>query len=209
MQRPTWVTVIGVLMILVAGCGGVSSDLKQIKTTALLEFQDDLVDELQVEFGSEYIDSSEKKILIDLGGVDSTTLKSDTLSSKNLADTIKAISKMPPEAIATITKHGYIGIVFSLLYVLTGFILLFLRKKYVVKLAIGMLLLSLAFVAYQAVEIKSLDISKLFSFGLQTNIYMGAMIDVILLILFLVLDKSYFTEEDEPGDYYDEPEPSL
>ena len=209
MQRPTWVTVVGILMILVAGCGGVSSDLKQIKTSALLEFQEDLVDELQAEFGEEYIDSSERKILIEMGDVDSTILKSDTLSSENLAKTIKDMTEMSPEAIATVTKHGYIGIIISILYVLTGFLLLFLRKKYVIKLVIGMLLISLAFVIYQALEIKALDISKLISFGLQTNIYFGAIIDVILLILLLTLDKSYFYEKDELGDYYDEPEATL
>lgn len=209
MQRPTWVTVVGILMIFFGGCGGVTSDLKQIKTKALIELQDEFVDEIQIEFGSKYIDSTEKNILIELGGVDSTTLKSDTLSSKTLAETIKSISKMSPATIATIIKHGYMGLAVSILYILTGLLLLFVRKKYVIKVVIGMLILSLVFVLYQYLEIKSMELSDLFSFGLQANLVFGAIIDVILLILVLILDKSYFTQEDQMGDYYDEVETSL
>lgn len=209
MKRPTWVTIVGILMIFFGGCGGITSDLKQIKTEALVELQNEFVDELEGEFGEEYIDSSESNILINMGGLDSTLIESDTLSSKNLAEAIKTLSKMSPTTVATIIRHGYIGLVISILYVLTGFILLFLRKQYVIKIAIGMLVLSLAFVIYQYLEIQNLDLSKLFSFGLQANIFFGAVIDIILLILILILDKSYFTEEDQIGDYYDELDPTL
>lgn len=209
MKRPTWVTVVGILMIFFGGCGGITSDLKQINTEALVGLQNDFVDELEGEFGAELIDSSDKNILIEMGGLDSTLVESDTLSSKNLAKTIKSLSRMSPETISTIIRHGYMGLVVSVFYVLTGFLLLFLRKEYVVKITIAILVLSLVFVLYQYLEIQNLDLSKLFSFGLQANILFGAVIDVILLILFLILDKSYFTVEDQIGDYYDELDSTL
>ena len=200
MKRPGWSTIVGIMMILFGGCGA-TNDFKQIYTPALMEFQKDLVIELESETDITELDSSELAMLEKLSGLDKENQEDTT--QVTVADHIKSMTSIPPVALSKLVMHGYIGIVISVLYALAG-LLLFFKRRHVLKFAVTMLVISLIFVVYQAIDIRGFEISRLLKMGLEFNIYFGAFLDVVLLIILAFVDKSYFRQKEQLGDYYDE-----
>jgi len=117
-------------------------------------------------------------------------------------ESMKAIAYMPAATVRKMELHGKIGLVISLLYALAGLLLLFFRK-HVLKIAIGILIISLLFVAYQVADLRGVELSKVMKIGLDMNLYFGAFLDVLLLVIIVFADKSFFNEDDSLGDYYD------
>lgn len=200
MVRPKWALTVGILMMLFGGCG-VANDIKQIALPEVMEFQNDLVAELATKDGDE-VDAANFEFLEKISG-----LEEDEESGKNLTvvDHIKHVSNIPEREMDKLVLHGYVGIVISILYVLAG-ILLILKRKHILKLVFCILFASIVFAIFQIIEFRSFNISGLLKVGLDFNIYFGMLQDIILVIVLLIVDKTYYREHNNFGDYYDEVE---
>jgi len=202
MEKPSWAKIIGAFMIVFAGCG-ITQDVKQINSEALTSFSKDLAEEIATEFGDEELGEEEKFILMQLIKLDKTQNSTDTtFNAERVATTITNLTHMTPAVIQKMRLHGNIGLCLSILYAIAGFLLI-LRRKNVLNIVFGTLILSLLFVVYQFLDSRNLEVSALMSMGLDFNLYFGAFMDIILLIVLFLVDKSYFTEEESDIDYYD------
>ena len=201
MHRPTWATVLGTLMILFGGCG-VMNDVKQINTPALIDFQDDLVEELATEFGPGQLEQEDLEVLRSISP-DSLTADIDTsMTTEDFASLIKATTYLSPEVSQKLVKYGYWGLVVSVLYIVAG-ILFFARRRLVLRFAVIILVLSLIFCVIQIIDYRSTNISQLMKIGLDLNLSVGGFIDVILLVILAIIDKSYYTASEIHEDFYD------
>jgi len=189
-------------MILFAGCG-ITQDIKQINTEALTEFGADLAEELSKELGDEELSEEEAKIFQKISKLDDSDVSSDTVKVENIATAIKKMAHMPPSAISKMKLHGNIGLVMSIFYALAG-LLFILTRKHALKIVTTALVVSLLFVIYQVIDTRNLEVSPIMKMGLNFNLYMGAILDVILLIIIFFSDKSFFTNNQSGKDFYDE-----
>jgi len=205
MQRPTWATTIGVLMLLFGGCG-ITQDLKQINSKALTEFSNDLADEISKEIGDEELGAEETALLKKLTKLEQSEESNDqaetAMNADDLAEVIKTISHMPPDVVAKMKLHGSIGLGMSLLYMLGGLPII-LKRKNILKIVTTILCLSLLFVIYQAIDTRDLDVSAIMKIGLDFNLYSGAALDVVLLGILFFADKTFFKELGQLEDHYD------
>ncbi len=203
MQRPGWSTIVAILMILIGGCGSIQ-DLKQIKVEELMEFQDDLLEELSKEFDiEESISENEIEQLKNLSG-DTLSNTSDTLSKSEIVkSTIKNLSHMSEAAIAKLKIEGYIGLPISILFIVIG-ILFFYMKKHMLHICMAILIIGIGFSVYQLITLGDLDASKILRMGIQMNLTTGIAMSFVIMIILFVSDKSYYLEEKEFGDYLDE-----
>ena len=201
MQRPTWATVLGTLMILFGGCG-VMNDVKQINTPALIDFQDDLMEELATEFGPGQLDQEDLEVLRSISP-DSLTADIDTsMTTEDFTSLIKATTYLSPEVSQKLVKYGYWGLIVSVLYIITG-ILFFARRRHVLSIAVSILVLSLIFCVIQIIDYRSTNISQLMQIGLDLSLSVGGFIDVVLLVILAIVDKSYYKASDIQEDFYD------
>jgi len=157
MTRPTWVLIVGVLLVMINGCGGIFADLKQIKTEALLEIRDELVVEITKEVEAAPISDSEREVLEQFT---SDTIPIDSiLTGENIGKLIKENTHMSESAISDFVKHGYMGLLPSILFLLFGLLMIFSNKPFVIKGTMILLILSLLFVVYQILDLRKAKIS--------------------------------------------------
>ena len=202
MKRPGWATTVGVMMILFGGCGA-SQDFKQIFTEELMEFQNDMIVEIETNTDEIEMDSTELAVLEKLSGMEQDSLESPLTA----ADHMKNLTHIPESDLAKLKLHGYIGMVVSILYALAG-LLFIIRKKHVLTFAYSMLVISLLFTAYQYIDISKFGVAKILKIGLEFSILFGGLLDIILLIILAFVDKTFFKENIDKGDYYDSLDPA-
>ncbi len=201
MPRPSWVLIVGLIMTLVSGCGGLISDLKQIKTNDFVELGNDIADEISKEVGVVPMSPKEKDIFRRFS-VDSLAVDS-ILTGEHLGQFIRDSTRLSESAKSDLIRHGYIGAVFSSLFILFGLLLIFSNKPYVIKGATTLLAVSLVFVVYQIIDFRGEDTSSLFKQGQTFNLISGGFIDIILLLICWKSNKEYFLPYQEIEDYYD------
>jgi hypothetical protein len=188
-------------MTLVSGCGGLISDLKQIKTNDFVELGNDIADEISKEVGVVPMSPKEKDIFRRFS-VDSLAVDS-ILTGEHLGQFIRDSTRLSESAKSDLIRHGYIGAVFSSLFILFGLLLIFSNKPYVIKGATTLLAVSLVFVVYQIIDFRGEDTSSLFKQGQTFNLISGGFIDIILLLICWQSNKEYFLPYQEKEDYYD------
>ncbi len=204
MQRPSWTKIVGILMILFAGCG-VTQDIKQINSKALSEFSIDMAEEMSAEMDEEEISEEEAEIFRKLSKAEGKESEIDsTISGESLGNILRDMTYLGPTAISKMELHGKLGLGFSIIYALAGLFFL-IKPKVSLKMIFGVLIVSILFAVYQLIDSKDLDASFIMKKGLDINLYFGIFGDVILLIIMAVSDKSYFSENVFGEDYYDSP----
>ncbi len=201
MPRPSWVLIVGLIMTLISGCGGLISDLKQIKTNDLVELGNDIAEEISKEVGTIPMSEKEKEVFSKLS-TDSLEIDS-VFTGEHLGQFIRDSTRLSESAKSDLIRHGYIGAVFSCLFILFGLLIIFSNKPYVIKGAMILLCISLVFVVYQIIDFRAEDTSSLFKQGQTFNLISGGIIDSILLLICCKSNKDYFLPYQEKEDYYD------
>ena len=222
MNRPGWTTFVGILMVLIGGCGAYSN-IQNINVKEIAKFQEDLVEEI----GNEEQRKKEIKDTLETNKTDTTVINERTPEEDSLAEEriknvmfvdtiikdslgnidtgamIKETIKMSDYRIAWTERFGYIGLILSLLFIVSG-IFFFTRKKYTLQLAILTLVLSLTLSIFRILIYKADEASGTLidTFG-NVGIYFSMFFIVAVLIIIMVMDKSYYTEEVMREDYYD------
>jgi len=207
MEKPGWATFIGIIMLLIGGCS-VVDNLGDMGADKLLELQDEISDEIQtIDNVTIQIDTSES------GTIDSSDVQfikmfgdsivKDSNDNVDVKETFKNIIKISPYRIKWIKTFARVGMIVSAMFLISGIFFLS-RKKYVIQLALLTLAISLGFEFFQIIIFRAdADTGKMISTFSNAEIYLGMFIDVALLICIMVLDKSFYNEDELNEDYYD------
>jgi len=204
MNRPGWILIVGILMLMIGGCGGVVADLKQIKTEELVAFVGEMIEEIQVEVEHSELEPNDivaiKKLVPEVELSESDTI----LSRDKIKSLIESATYMSPEAKKAIVNHGYLGIVISLTYGIIGILFFSWKDRRIVNLTYGILFVSLIFVVYQFVSLNNLEMSSIFKVGQKFNLGLGGIFDLFLLLVIAISDKTYFSVNRITEDHYDD-----
>lgn len=194
MDRPSWATFIGVIMLLIGGCGSFDN-IGDMRVDKILEKQDEIFQDIAIEssqkkaeLNSSELDSNEVKVLEML----SDSIVKDSSNQPDLKETIKSMTKMSPYRIMWMKRFAYVGFVMSLLYILSG-ILFLSSRKWVIQLSlliisVNLVVKILEFIIYRADS----DTSKLISSVANIENYVLIVINMVLIIIIMVMDKSYY-----------------
>lgn len=208
MSLPTWATVVGVIMLLFGGCG-VYQNVQKINTPAALDEMSGQFEDIEYEINKE------------LGRVRDTiasaTAQVDSLEGEQSADQSSSFTPEDSAGLAMfenifgsvsnmltfsdyykkwIVRLGIIGMIASMLYAVAG-LLLIMGKKYGVKLSLGAVLISTLSVIFQIVIISSDKESGFAAKASNFTNYFVIFVNIILFIIIMASDKSYFNEVEE------------
>jgi len=204
MSLPTWATVIGVIMLLFGGCGVLQNVQKINSPSALDELSAEFGDveyEISKELGRAKEDRSEASSDIDSlsSGVEKEYEPLSEEDSAGIAmfedvfGSIDNILTFSDYYKKWIVRLGIIGLIASIFYAIAGLIII-MGKKYGAKVCIAALIASTISVIFQIVII-SMDKESGFAAkaGNVTN-YFVILVNIILFIIIMASDKSYFDE---------------
>jgi hypothetical protein len=187
MKTPTWAIVIGVCLMLFGGCG-VTKDIQSINMPAILEMQQEMMSKM---VGEQIINTKDSL---------SKVTRSDTVSVEVFKDMAQGMQEM--FAMSNYTKTwtvrlGYVGLLFSIIYILSGVFLL-VKRSFSIKLVYAALILSIVFSTIESVVLASDSsggfLAKLTGFG---NTF-GIVLDIILLVVVISMDKSAYKYPYKP-----------
>ena len=189
-SRPAWATTVGILMMLFGGCSTINH-LKLARSADIDKVKYTMLNDIDAKIPTKDLDSFERSILI--GSQDSLANDSipETVDIKNVIDRLTHMTDYFKEW-AAIT--GYAGTGIALLFIISG-ILFFYKKKITIPLAFVALLTSIIFAVAKIIIFKGDTSSDLLLSGMRFTFYMSIFVDMIVLIILFVSDKSYYTDE--------------
>lgn len=214
MKTPTWATVIGIIMILFGGCGALSNVQKIQSPNTLDEMSgafEEISDQIEAEMKTnlEPQDSSDTDmetdghVSIDLGEDDQASKvqiklpkdSSDIATFENVFGKFDNMLVFSDYYKTWIVRLGIIGLIASIIYLAAG-LLLIMGKSYSINVTYGAIAFSLFSVIFQII-ILALDKESGFvaKTGNFTNYFM-VLINVILIVIVLASDKSFFYEQE-------------
>lgn len=183
MKTPTWVTVVGICMILFGGCGEISS-IQKTYLPYMVEMQSKMLENMSNLPTPGNYDSLAN---------DSTRVINDNF--KNMTKGMQSMFEMSEDTKMWTVRFGYIGVFTNLIYILGGVFLL-VRKRFSIKLAVGALLLSIIFGITQSIVLTTTSTSFLAKSAGFGNVF-GIVVDIVLIIVIFSMDKSYFSFDQE------------
>ncbi len=177
MKTPTWVRVIGIILIVFGGCNA-SKHAQSTYMPQMMEMQGKMM-------------KSFTKIAQNESRTTSDTVRTatDDQVASQMENTFNELFYLSEHDKVWIVRIGYMGLFVSLLYVLSGAFLL-MRKKHALLLIYAALVVNIAFSLFGYM---SLDSSGSFGFMALTAGIGGMasiVFDLALLIVILSLDKS-------------------
>lgn len=206
MERPGWAIALGIIMLLMGGCGAYN-DYQNIHVEKIMNMKDKIIKQIDEDH------ERNMKKTTNMESRDTTQFQNDSLfgeplvkDSLNNADigkTFETFFDFSDYRLLWTKRCGYIGLFVSFLFLIGGLLFL-LGKKYVVPIIISILAISIAFGIFQ-ILIFSADpgsgkmLQKLGNLGYYVSIF----IDILILIIFMVVDKSFFKKQELVEDYYD------
>lgn len=207
MTRPTWATVFAVIMILIGGCGAIN-DMSDINAEKIVEMQSKMTEKIEQDQKVQNQDSTSLNAKRDSADTKIIELFGDTVvkdanNQTDITKTIMGIMKMSPYRIQWMKRFGYMGLGIAALFILAA-VFMFRKHKLTIPVVITTLSLSIAFgilqlFIYKADQGSSQMITKSANFGFYFSIF----VDVVMLIVFMVLDKTFYTNANSTEDYYD------
>lgn len=213
MKTPTWATVIGIIMILFGGCGALSN-VQKIQSPNTLDEMSGAFEEISTQIETEMNtnrqsgdstildEESDGHVSIDLG--DDAANKVEFRLPKDSSD-IEAFEGMfgkfdkmlvfSDYYKTWIVRLGILGLIASVIFVVSG-LLLIMGKPVALNVTYGAIAFSLFSVIFQIV-IMALDKESGFmaKTGNFANYFM-VLVNVILIVIVLASDKSYFYEQE-------------
>lgn len=200
MSAPTWATVIGILMMLFAGCGACNS-LQNTQFSANLDRQGDLVDKITKSMGDDIgrsdIDSTDLTTIIDTTEVEASEVAQEKVTTTQPEEVKEMIGQMlsfSDETKMWIERFGYIGLFGAIIYFFGGLFLL-IPKSFSIPLAYTALGLSIV-ISLGQWYVLSGDGAGFLKVATGVGAVIGVVIDIIFGLLIYVSDKySYYPDE--------------
>lgn len=199
MKIPTWVYIVGIIMILFGGCG-IIKEQQQIFLPDTLETQQKAIN----DFIAENEDAAAEN-------EDSDT--SSTTEQEKLEEAMKILTMDAFESMDKIlqmseftktwtVRFAIMGIIVSFLYLLGGVFLL-IRKRFSIPLAYSVLILSMIFSLIRWAVLATDASSGLFNLALSFSNLSGIVFDFVLVIIIMASDKTYFREDAAQNSFKD------
>jgi len=219
MSRPTWVIFYAIFIILIGGCS-LMSKVGDTQTGKLLKLQESILENTDFEseitinnnedqsegndhnnsmdsLDSESIKETNERIAALIGD----TLVLDENDNVDIKATFINAAKMSDYRITWIQRFGWIGIFTSLMFILGG-VLMWRKSEIVIPFILTLLSTSMAVSLFQYFIFKAdQDSGNLTNIGGKFEVIWSIALDAILLIVFMVVDKSYFSEEKYTEDF--------
>jgi hypothetical protein len=187
MQRPTWGTVIGILMIAFGGCS-VLNNIQAISLPSTLEAE---TIRLKKEIDKEASDTLREETSDTLTISNTEPIKKTKKEEK--FDIAKKALELSEETKIWIVRFGYIGILISIIYATAGVFLLSPRKISI-KLVYAALIVSIAYSATKTIVLTSQgSASGVIALTMGATQLFGILIDVILLSIVFSSDQEAYT----------------
>jgi|GEM_PF-5793879 len=212
MSRPTWVLIYSIFLFLIGGCSLFNNigDTQVEKIDALMDkaySQKDGIEKdsaklrvnARLDTMSQAKRDSVKQQLEKVFGKDDLVI--DENDNIDMTATMQKTSKISDYRKSWTIKFGWIGVFFSILFIVGG-VLMLMKSKITIPFILTILSSSMAFGLFQFFIYKAdVESGSLITMSSKFGIFLGLGIDVILLIVFMVLDKSYFAEEKFTEDF--------
>ena len=193
MKLPTWAYIIGILMMLFGGCN-ISKDLEYVNISKMTDMYSEVYDEIQ-----ESSTDSLNNVASDTTVIDSAKIQ-NIESRKKMIKTIKNMVVIDDFTKKWTKIFGYLGLLVSIIYILGGLFLMVV-KKFSIKLVYFALGLSIIFSILKLVVLSSSSSFNFITFSFGFSNTFSIIIDIILLIVILVMDKEiYYLKEDYEDD---------
>lgn len=209
-QTPTWAIIVAILMMLIGGCG-IKNDIQYINIRSMLAMKDKFMNKIDASIEKEK--DSLEAVSPEDDAVD--TLTTDTISEEAVDDIINAdtsaldingekkdISEVkdmiegfldvPEETIQWMIKLGYIGLFFSVLFLLGGLFLLN-KKDFSIQLAYAVLGANIAFSIFKWIMLSGKGGSML-AISNSVGAAFSIIISIIVGIIIVSCDKSHYEE---------------
>jgi hypothetical protein len=191
MKTPTWGLVTGILMMFFGGCS-VMSDVQSINMPSMLEMQQNMLKGITDGIKTTNADSVETE---KTDSIENHNSRADqALIVDNMGKTMDEMFYMSDFSKTWIVRFGYIGIFVSFIYILGGVFLL-IRKKFSLELAYAALGLSILFGVIQSIVLSTNSSNGLMSMSTGFSQVFGIMIDIILVIVIVVSDRTAYKEQ--------------
>ena len=193
MKTPTWAIVIGICMILFGGCS-VTKHVQSINLPNIMSMQQEFVDQIS----SDSIFSSATDSLL------TASEESDASREKvkQMSQQMKKMFSVSEFTMLWTVRFGYIGLFVALVYIFSG-IFLMIRKEFSIKLVYGALGLSILFSIIQSYVLTTNASDGLLSAALGYRNIFGIIIDIVLLVIVMVMDKSDYNPQHETTELID------
>lgn len=183
METPVWAYVIGIMMILFGGCS-ITGDLQSINYPNILDRQQEILEGFSAKNETPQIDSLESDINKIAGLGEQQILN-------NMAKSMKEMFSVSEFTKKWMVRFGYIGLIFSILYVFAGIFLL-IKKNFSINLAYSALALSIILSIVKSIVLSS-DSSggSILMISGFSQIF-EIIIDIILLTVIVASDKTAY-----------------
>ena len=194
MKVPTWAMVIGVTMMVFGGCG-VLNNVQKINTPRQLEKGSGMISEISKELDKAIEEQRQIELEKDsLNSESDSTSRQETAERlENLGESMSQIWKFSDYYKKWIVRIGYIGLIVSMFYAIAG-VLLIMGKRIAIKISYGAIGLSLAAVIFQIVILSMDEESGMLAGMGNLGAFFMIFVNVILLVVLLASDKSFFYE---------------
>ncbi|WP_200975277.1 hypothetical protein [Echinicola sp. 20G] len=192
MKTPTWAIIIGICMLLFGGCGMIGST-QAVFLPSVLEIQRNMMDGITKSHDMMYAMSVDSSMQIH----DSTAVNSSAEIKMQEKVFREAFTQgMNMFSISEYAKRwtiifGYLGILVAGFYFLSGIFLL-VKLPRAIKMVFIALIISIAFSFLQTIVMVFDDNSGFMTLSLGVGNLFGVVLDVILLIVLLAVDKSTY-----------------
>jgi hypothetical protein len=209
-QTPTWAIIVAVLMMLIGGCG-IKNDIQYINIRSMLAMKDKFISKIDEKvdkaedaaaetsndtLNTETIvkdtaseDADEELIINDTSALEINGEKKDINEVKDMLD---GFLDIPEETIQWMIRLGYIGLVFSFLFIIGGLFLL-IKKDFSIKLAYVVLGLNIAFSIFKWIMLSGKGGSML-AISNSVGAAFSILISIIVGVVIVSCDKSHYEE---------------
>jgi hypothetical protein len=209
-QTPTWAIIIAILMMLIGGCG-IKNDIQYINIRSMLAMKDKFISKIDekvdksedttantsndtltaetMDADTVSADVDEELLTTDTSGLEINGEKKDINEVK---DMLGGFLDIPEETIQWMIRLGYIGLVFSFLFIIGGLFLL-IKKDFSIKLAYFVLGANIAFSIFKWIMLSGKGGSMLAisnSVGAAFSIFISIIVGVVIVSC----DKSHYEE---------------
>ena len=209
-QTPTWAIIVAILMMLIGGCG-IKNDIQYINIRSMLAMKDKFMNKIDASIEKE--EDSLAAVSPDVVAVD--TLTRDTISEEveedvvntdtsaidingekkdinEVKDMIEGFLDVPEETIQWMIRLGYIGLFFSVLFLVGGLFLL-IKKDFSIQLAYTVLGANIAFSIFKWIMLSGKGGSML-AISNSIGAAFSIIISIIVGIIIVSCDKSHYEE---------------
>lgn len=182
-------------------------DIQRVNSPRMLEIQEDIfsniaksVDKIEKEETPPIKEEQEEtSVMLDslvavLEKQSSDTSGTNEPELDDLFESMAEMIQISDYSKKWMVRFGYIGIFVSIIYMIGGFFML-IKKPFSIKTAYGALGISIAFAIFQLVVMSFDDSTGIMTKFGSIGYIISIVIDIVLLVIIVSADKSYFTED--------------